>query len=141
MTSSTSVGDKIQFYSVLLGMKFLKLNILLCGKSITQDHALLEMLKNKFSVSRIKDTNKLINAVREQKFSLIVFEFSDQWEQDLYLVQKLKMTLPEIPIIVVGEDESSDVVVKAYQAGAIDYFKKPYEISLLAERVEALTKS
>lgn len=110
----------------------------MCGKSITQDQALLEMLKNKFSVSRLKDTNRLINTVREQKFSLIIFEFSNQWEQDLYLVQKMKMILPEIPIIVVDGKESSEVVVQAYQAGVVDYFKRPYHNTLLTERVEAL---
>ncbi len=116
----------------------MKPNILLCGVKIAQDKTLSKILTSKADVSLLRDISQLEKTVRERNISLVVVELSRYWKKDLSAVHSLKASLPHILIVIVNGGGSQETVIQSFRSGGVDFFKKPYNKKLLAERVEAL---
>ena len=98
------------------------------------------MLINIADVSFLQDISQLNTTVQERNFTLVVIELSKDWKDDLYAVQSLKLNFPNILIVIVNGGGTQEAVIQSFRSGGVDFFKKPYDKKLLAERVEALIK-
>ena len=118
----------------------LKPNILLCGTKLAQDKTLAKMLTPKADVSLLRDISQLETTVRESNIALVVVELSKSWKNDLAAVHSLKTSFPHVLVVIVNGGGSKETVIQSFRSGGVDFFKKPYNKKLLAERVDALTK-
>lgn len=114
--------------------------ILLCGRHISHDTILQRLLGKKFSVMHFPDHPSLAQVVEDHSIALLIFEPSAEWERELAELLKIKKRTPEIRIIIVNGGESREAVIRSFKCGFEDYFKKPYDALLLAERAEALVR-
>jgi DNA-binding response OmpR family regulator len=87
-----------------------------------------------------QEITQLEKTIRESCVDLVVLEYSDDWENDLRAIKAIKATLPNLPFIIVDGNASNEIVIRSFRAGLEDYFKKPCDPFLLAERVDALLK-
>lgn len=58
----------------------------------------------------------------------------------LWLLARIKRNRPDIPVIFVTAASSEEVVIKAYKAGARDYFRKPLDQWELEKTVDLLLR-
>jgi DNA-binding response OmpR family regulator len=114
---------------------------LLLGPDITRDKELLKIIEEKMEVSILQDLSQLEMIAQAQDVDLAVVELTKAWENDLSAVLSLKTSFPQVLFIVVNGGGDREVVIRSFRSGANDFFKKPYNPRLLAERVEALVKT
>lgn len=118
----------------------MKAKLLICGEQIIQDQKLFNLLREKVDVSFLPNANGLESAMQQRRIDLVLFELSKNWQEDLRQVQSVRERFSGIPFIIVDGGDAIKAVVESFRAGLEDYFKKPYNPVLLAERVEALLK-
>ncbi len=118
----------------------MKPKVLLLGERITRDQVLITQLRRKAELIFSLEITQLEKTIRESYIDLVVLEYSDDWEEDLRAIEAIKARLPNLPFIIVDGNASNEIVIRSFRAGLEDYFKKPYDPMLLAERVEALVK-
>ncbi len=111
------------------------------GKHISKDKNFRQLLKDKPCEYFSGDINQLEKALATKDAKLLVYEFSESWEDDLINLKILKASIPLLDIIVIDDGSSRDAIIRSFRSGIKDYFKKPYNVILLAERVEALMKA
>jgi len=117
-----------------------KSRVLICGAQLVQDKVLLRILKPKMDTLSLEKKNRIETSIQAQHIDMIILELPKILKKDLILIQKVKAKWPDIPVIVVEEEESRESVIECFKCGVDDYFRKPYKPDLLAERVEALLK-
>lgn len=78
------------------------------------------------------------NNIANRTFDLIVLELSEPISEPLATLKTIKQQQPNLKVIVVNNGHSVNVVAKAFQYGAADFFRSPVNISLLNERIDAL---
>lgn len=119
----------------------MKPSILLRGEDILLDENLLATLRKIANVLMIQTAGMMNENFNKKTIDLLVFESSENWENDLKELRSLKKNYPEMIIIVINGGDSPDNVIRTFKMGVDDYFKKPVDAALLAERIEALLKS
>lgn len=118
----------------------MKPRILLSGPNLTQDQGLVELLEEKLEVARLGEIQQLEESVKAHDIALVIMELSEAWKGDLMLMSTLKGNHPQLLFIVVNGG-GQEAVIESFRFGASDFFKKPYNTKLLAERVEALIQT
>ena len=118
----------------------MKSQILICGDTASNDNTLLRELKSIGNISVENYRNGLNKIIVERHVDLAIIEYSDEWEENLFLVKQLKSIDPNLKIIIINGLNSNDVVIRSYQLGVTDYFKNPYDPKLVCERVRALLR-
>lgn len=76
--------------------------------------------------------------VKVHQPDLILLDCGSEVSRGLGLLEELKALRPDIPIIFLTDDRSSDVVVKAFRTGARDFIGKPVNIFELRITIEHL---
>lgn len=116
----------------------LKSKILIFGKSIIKDKSLSRSLKEIGQVKVWDYYKQPDNNFQNVLVDLVVFEFSNQWEEELQLLKYLQSVKPDIPIIVISQADSMETTIKSLKCGVDDVFKSPYRIDLLQDRIKAI---
>jgi len=119
----------------------LKQKILIVGLEITKDKRLLNLLQPKADLSLVEKIEHLESSIRKELIDLVVCELSEDCEKDIRIIKEIKKKQPNIFFIIVNGGENMNVIISALHAGSDDYFKKPFKVFLLAERIEAFLKS
>lgn len=65
---------------------------------------------------------------QEEKFDLVLTDLIVESVSGLDLIQQLKSTQPQLPIILLTAFGSTDVAIKATKLGAFDYLTKPFKM-------------
>ena len=119
----------------------MKPTILLCGRMLTRDQALLTKLRADADISHAATVSSLDSQLLAKDITLIVCELSEAWQEELETLESFMLLSPKMMSVVVCDSESVSTVTRAFQAGAKDCFSKPYRADLLAERIKALLQS
>ena len=82
-----------------------------------------------------------IKKAAEDEFGLIITDLalSDIRGEDLFFQLKKKTRKRKTPILVLSEQDETEVIEELFQQGIDDYIVKPPRISHLIKRVESLT--
>lgn len=113
--------------------------ILICGKSLVTDDFLLAALQKKYDLVKVENYLKLEDAVIND-INLTIFESSNKKQKDLQILKYLKKKSSTIILIAIVDDGSVENTAEIFFAGASDVFPKPFDPSLLLQRVEGLLK-
>lgn len=95
-----------------------------------------------YIVNLAADGTELSKALEETTPDLILMDIGLPWLNGFELGQMLKEhhDLKRIPLVFVSGKTSDEDVKKAFEIGADDYIKKPFEIEKLKKTVETLLK-
>jgi len=69
---------------------------------------------------------------------ILVLDCGQDPLKGLNLLKEIKTKRPDIPVIFVTEKSSEEIVIKAYKAGAREFFKKPLDVNEFTKRLKAL---
>ncbi len=116
----------------------MKFKILLIGKNIIHDKLLSHSLQKLAHIYSLDSINQLQAYIQNEAVNLVIFEFTDQWKNELELLKQVKELKLQIPIIMINGADSMEATILSFQCCVKDVFKTPYKIELLSERVEAL---
>lgn len=115
-------------------------SVLLAGERVSCDHTLKQRLGKYCEVTAVNQLNLGKRVSEWKNLDLAVLELSSSDESELENIQFLKKNQPLILILVIEGSGATDVVVKAFQLGAKDFFRKPYDSDLLGDRIEGLLR-
>jgi two-component system aerobic respiration control protein ArcA len=95
-----------------------------------------------YVVKLAAEASELSQALDEATPDLILLDVGLPWLNGFELGQMLKehKDLKKIPLVFVSGKTSEEDIKKAFEVGADDYIKKPFEIDKLKKTVEALLK-
>lgn len=88
------------------------------------------------------DATELSTALDDHPVDLILLDVGLPWINGFELAQLLKehRDLKKIPLVFVSGKTSDDDMKKAFEIGADDYIKKPFDVEKLKRTVETLLK-
>lgn len=105
--------------------------------------ALIRMLEPEGYVLRMaKDATELTNLLDDSHIDLILMDIGLPWIDGFELAEMLKQhkSLKEIPLLFVSGQASDEDIKKAFDIGADDFLKKPFEVEKLRKTIQALLK-
>ncbi|MBN2442891.1 MAG: sigma-54-dependent Fis family transcriptional regulator [Spirochaetales bacterium] len=83
----------------------------------------------------LNDSREVSSLIEEQSISVAVIDLFMPHIQGQQLLEKIKETHPEIPVIVVTGANEVNIAVDCMRAGAFDYIVKPVENSRLTSSI------
>jgi PleD family two-component response regulator len=110
--------------------------VLLSGKKISRDAALIAELQKRAEVLSNHDNTAIETVLEAQKVDVIILEVPGLHPGEVEIVQRIKTRFPQTKIIFI--DGGRELMAKAFQYGATDAYRKPYRDGMLAERVKIL---
>ncbi len=95
-----------------------------------------------YIVKMAEDGSALSKVLEDSSPDLIMLDVGLPWINGFELAQLLKehKDLKKIPLIFVSGNTSEEDIKKAFEIGADDYIKKPFEIEKIRKTVETLLK-
>lgn len=112
--------------------------VLISGPTIASDQKLGNEIQKYAVVLTNPDNRQLFSILKEEKIELILFEIVKENLADIEFIREAKSNFPDILIILIDGNGNSNLIVKAFQYGVKDAFRKPYKYDLIEERVRVL---
>lgn len=117
--------------------------ILVIEDDETMRMALKRILESEGYVTKLAaDGTELSTVLDDHPVDLILMDVGLPWINGFELAQLLKdhRDLKKIPLVFVSGKASEDDMRKAFEIGADDYIKKPFDVEKLKKTVETLLK-
>lgn len=80
------------------------------------------------------------SVVREIDPDIIVLDLEIGEKNATEIIPELKLIMPEVPILIVSSHVESENVMKALEAGAVIYLKKPFDVAELQAYINRFVK-
>lgn len=110
---------------------------------VDDDQAIREILLDyvnmnlKCETVAVADAKSALAAVRAFKPDLIITDFDMPGINGIELIHEVKLTMPQITVVMISASGKIETAVNAMKAGADDYLAKPFTL----EQIEALINS
>lgn len=99
--------------------------------------ALKEIMENLgYQVSEAENGSAALGIFETTTCDLVVTDLNMPIMDGLTLLKKIKLKLPQIPVIIVSANDQLEYVIKALQLGASDYLTKPFEENEIQRSLE-----
>lgn len=95
---------------------------------------------NGFDVSHVSDGSKVIPELTSRDYSLLILDLGLPNREGLSILEELRGTGNEIPVIVLTARDSVETTIASFQGGADDFMSKPFSFEELLARVKARIK-
>lgn len=111
--------------------------ILLLGDELSHHHSLIADLtaNTQLKVETETEIDREVSPAELKQLDLIVLEVGESTSAAMNWLRRIKQMAPAIKIIVVNNGQSMELVARAFQYGAVDFFPKPLDVKLLTERI------
>ncbi len=96
--------------------------------------------KNLYKTIQINNFSNLIEQIKELKYDLILLDINLEFESGYEICRKIKK-INNIPIIFVTSRNTSEDELLSIQVGGIDFVSKPYNKSILLEKIKRALKT
>jgi DNA-binding response OmpR family regulator len=117
------------------------LHVCLAGPGIAGHRALIDELRIHHDVTLVTDQTRLEQSRVLSGSDVLVLDAGGIRATLRPLLRSLRLRRPELPIVLVDGGLSDDEKADAFTLGVLDYFPAPYEVGLLAERLEVLARA
>ena len=107
------------------------------GYSLSVEKELYEALQNIAVVVKSSEKSQVEAIMVKKSVDLVVIEISQEHPAEVKLIKRMKKQFPDTIIIVIDGDGDWEVIARAFSYGAKDAFRKPYNRTLVVERVQA----
>jgi len=88
-----------------------------------------------FGVKSAENGKQALQLIEQQPFNLIVSDVQMKGMDGNTLLQKLKASIPELPVVLMTAYGTIQKAVDAMRAGAADYLVKPFEAEVLVDMI------
>jgi AraC-like DNA-binding protein/CheY-like chemotaxis protein len=103
-----------------------------------RQHGLPGDLSRHYRVQHIQDMEVLPDAVRELAPNVICFDFDYPGPSELALLQKIKLLYPSVPILMLTENHSTELVIWALRSRVWDCLLKPMSAGEIVRRLNIM---
>jgi DNA-binding response OmpR family regulator len=95
---------------------------------------------NGFEVAHVSDGAQVIPEINSKEYSLLILDLGLPNREGLSILEELRGTGNEIPVIVLTARDSVETTIASFQGGADDFMSKPFSFEELLARVKARIK-
>ena len=111
--------------------------------AIDDDRAMLELIRetldeNGLEILTENDPGRGLELVLHKRPQIVLLDLFMPGMNGMEVLERIAEAAPEIDVILITANYSTDSAVEAIQKGASDYITKPISVDLLAERVGKL---
>ena len=112
------------------------MNILLMEDDAVLSDILLEYLRERWSVSYAFNSQEVHTLLESNRYDLFIFDINVAGQDGLELLRELREFKDTTPTIFITAYRDTEYLKRAFDLGAHDYIKKPFELEELSARVE-----
>ena len=111
------------------------MKILLMEDDVVLSDILLDFLQESWSVDYAYDSNAVYDYLANSKYDLFIFDINVPGKNGLELLKELRAYSDNTPTIFITAYTDTAYLKKAFELGAHDYIKKPFELDELNARI------
>jgi len=91
-----------------------------------------------YEINVFKDPVTALQDIRDNGSDLIITDLSMPGMSGLELLESIRQTDIEVPVIMITGFSTEDNAIKALRLGAADFIKKPYDMDALIQQIEQM---
>jgi len=111
------------------------MKILLMEDDAVLSDIILDYLQEFWDVDYAYDSTEVYDALESNKYDLFIFDINVPGKNGLELLEELRSFSDNTPTIFITAYTDTDYLKKAFDIGAHDYIKKPFELDELNARI------
>ena len=121
-----------------------RLTILIVDDSKINRELLTEILQDKYQIIEAENGNECVEKLEKYRNDIalilldIVMPKMDGFAVLEYMNQE--QWIDDIPVIVISGEDSEEYIWRAYEAGAVDYIRRPFDMRIVYQRVFNMIK-
>lgn len=113
------------------------MKILLMEDDAVLSDILCEYLRETYSVDYAFNSSEVFKYLESQKYDLFIFDINVTGKNGLELLEEIREFNDTTPTIFITAYTDTTYLKKAFDLGAHDYIKKPFELEELSVRIES----
>ncbi|MDA7817904.1 response regulator transcription factor [Sulfurimonas sp.] len=129
---------------LLMGMTlqdgWTNMKILLMEDDAVLSDILLDFLRESFETDYAFDAQEVYKHLEDKKYDLFIFDINVAGKSGLELLEELRDFKCTTPTIMITAYTDTSYLKKAFDLGAHDYIKKPFELEELKARIQNTKK-
>ena len=111
------------------------MNILLMEDDPVLSDILLDFLRESWQVDYAYNSQEVYTHLEEKKYDLFIFDINVTGQNGLELLEELRSFSNNTPTIFITAYRDTEFLKKAFDIGAHDYIKKPFDLDELNARI------
>ena len=116
------------------------MKILLLEDDTALANILVDFLEDSYEVEQTYSMKKALQLAEEQKFDLYIFDINVPDGDGITLLQELRAFHDATPTIFITAFQDTKYLKSAFESGANDFIKKPFDLEELAQRIENIKR-
>lgn len=116
------------------------MNILLLEDDTVLANILVDFLEENYFLTHTYSMNEALALSEEKSFDLYIFDINVPDGDGISLLQNLRNFKDETPTIFITAFHDTKYLKKAFESGANDFIKKPFDLEELSQRIENIKR-
>lgn len=142
--NTVAMDEEVEYEKTLLDTSAAKPKVLIVDDSELNRDLLKEMLRDRYEVLEAADGEKGLALLYElgTKISLVLLDvvMPKLGGFDVLAVMQKERWLDDIPVMMISAEDSPAFIQKAYDMGASDYITRPFNMNVVRQRSDNITK-
>ena len=142
--NTVAMDEEVEYEKTLLDAPAAKPRVLIVDDSELNRDLLKEMLRDRYEVLEAADGEKGLALLYElgTKISLVLLDvvMPKLGGFDVLAVMQKERWLDDIPVMMISAEDSPAFIQKAYDMGASDYITRPFNMNVIRQRSDNITK-
>lgn len=142
--NTVAMDEEVAYEKALLDAPAAKPRVLIVDDSELNRDLLKEMLRDRYEVLEAADGEKGLALLYElgTKISLVLLDvvMPKLGGFDVLAVMQKERWLDDIPVMMISAEDSPAFIQKAYDMGASDYITRPFNMNVVRQRSDNITK-
>lgn len=142
--NTVAMDEEVEYEKALLDTSAAKPRVLIVDDSELNRDLLKEMLRDRYEVLEAADGEKGLALLYElgTKISLVLLDvvMPKLGGFDVLAVMQKERWLDDIPVMMISAEDSPTFIQKAYDMGASDYITRPFNMNVVRQRSDNITK-
>lgn len=142
--NTVAMDEEVAYEKALLDTSAAKPRVLIVDDSELNRDLLKEMLRDRYEVLEAADGEKGLALLYElgTKISLVLLDvvMPKLGGFDVLAVMQKERWLDDIPVMMISAEDSPAFIQKAYDMGASDYITRPFNMNVVRQRSDNITK-
>ncbi len=116
------------------------MKILLLEDDTALANILVDFLQDEYEVVQTYSMKKALELAENEKFDLYIFDINVPDGDGISLLRELREFHDETPAIFITAFHDTKYLTSAFESGANDFIKKPFDLEELAQRIENIKR-
>lgn len=142
--NTVAMDEEVEYEKALLDTSATKPRVLIVDDSELNRDLLKEMLRDRYEILEAADGEKGLALLYElgTKISLVLLDvvMPKLGGFDVLAVMQKERWLDDIPVMMISAEDSPAFIQKAYDMGASDYITRPFNMNVVRQRSDNITK-